>query len=185
MSDRQRNSRRISSPTNMDLFEATPGSYSANELPSVRELQRMFTTYNKVYFDGKLPRVKIVYSKRLTSAGIYYPHKREIRISEKYHRIFPEEVYDTLKHEMIHIIHLKHNAAFKAIANRIGASLRANSHPALQRPPKYVYVCPECRTEYPRQRRLRNASCGKCSRHGYDKRFKLILKKNLQQAARQ
>jgi SprT-like protein len=185
MSDTKRKSQQVTSPTNLDLFDTTPGSYSAEDLPSIRELQRMYSVYNKVYFNGRLPRVRICYSKRMTSAGIYYAHKKEIRISEKYHRIFPEEVYDTLKHEMIHVIHLKHNAAFKAIALRIGASLRANSHPDLQRPPKYVYICPECHTEYPRQRRLRNASCGKCSGRKYDRRFKLVLKKQLQQAARQ
>jgi predicted SprT family Zn-dependent metalloprotease len=110
-------------------------------------------------------------------AGGYFPDKNEIRISVKYHTFFPDEVYDTLKHEMIHIVHFKHDAAFKRMARRIGASIRANEHPALRRRPRYIYICPGCFAEYPRQKRLRMASCGKCSKGKFDPRYKLILKK--------
>jgi predicted SprT family Zn-dependent metalloprotease len=144
----------------------------------------MFDIYNQQYFDGKLPKVKIRYSKRMLAAGGYFPRKREIRISEKYHTYFPDEVYDTLKHEMIHIIHLKHDKQFKEIARRIGASLRANEHPDLRRPPRYLYVCPHCRTEYPRHKRLRMASCGKCSKGKFDAKYKLVLKKSFKKAAK-
>ncbi|MBI4879085.1 MAG: hypothetical protein HY812_05410 [Planctomycetes bacterium] len=41
-------------------------------------------------------------------------------------------------------------------------------------PPRYVYECPACGERYPRQRRLRMASCGSCS-STYDGRFKLRL----------
>ncbi len=41
-------------------------------------------------------------------------------------------------------------------------------------PPRYVYQCPACGERYPRQRRLRMASCGSCS-SSYDGRFKLRL----------
>ncbi len=147
------------------------------ELPSVADLYSLFDRYNWMYFDGGLPRPIIEYSKRMTSAGAYLPGRRLIRIGLKYHKIFPEEITDTLKHEMLHIIHLKHDAAFKAEASRIGASLRAKSHPALRRPPRYVYICDSCGSEYPRQKRLRMASCGTCSRGGrFDRRFKLRLK---------
>lgn len=172
------------SPANYDIFEAVANCESASELPSVDELYRMFAIYNRQYFNGKLPRVKIVYSRRMLAAGGYFPAKKEIRISEKYHTIFPEEVYDTLKHEMIHLVHMKHNAAFKRTARRIGASVRANEHPELRRPPRYIYICPVCGTEYPRNKRLRMASCGSCSRNGFDARYKLILKKKLTRAAK-
>ncbi|MCP4683862.1 MAG: hypothetical protein GY867_00285 [bacterium] len=149
----------------------------ATELPSVAELYSLFDRYNWMYFEGALPRPSVEYSPRMTSAGAYLPGRRLIRMGLKYHRIFPEEIADTLKHEMIHIIHLKHDAAFKAEASRIGASLRAKSHPSLRRPPRYIYVCDNCGCEYPRQKRLRMASCGTCSTGGrYDRRFKLRLK---------
>jgi len=164
---------------NYDLFERSEAPSTVGELPSVDELRRMFDIYNREYFDGVLPQVKIRYSKRMMIAGGYFPERKEIRISVKYHTYFPDEVYDTLKHEMIHILHFKHDAAFKKIARRIGASLRANDHPDLRKPPRYIYICPHCLTEYPRQKRLRMASCGRCSKGKFDPLFKLILKKRL------
>ncbi|HUV31576.1 MAG TPA: SprT-like domain-containing protein [Acidobacteriota bacterium] len=147
------------------------------ELPSVPELYRLFDRYNWMYFDGKLPRARIEYSKRMSSAGSYTPEEKLIRMGRKYHGVFPGEVSDTLKHEMIHLLHIQHNDAFKAEAARIGASVRAKAHPSLRKPPRYIYVCRHCGREYPRQRRLRMASCGHCSRAGrFDPRFKLKLK---------
>ncbi len=164
---------------NYDLFDDTQQFSTTTELPSVEELQRMFDIYNREYFDGKLPRMRIRYSKRMLIAGGYFPDRKEIRISVKYHTYFPDEVYDTLKHEMIHLLHFRHDTAFKKMARRIGASLRANDHPALRKPPRYIYICPNCFTEYPRQKRLRMASCGRCSKGKFDPRFKLVLKKRL------
>ncbi len=146
-------------------------------LPDLNELYRMFDIYNRQYFDGQLPNVIILWSKRMLAAGAYYIQKKEIRLSVKYHQIFPDEVYDTLKHEMIHILHPRHDAPFKEIALRIGASVRANAHPSLRRPPKYLYYCPDCRTEYPRSKRFRMASCGRCSKGRYDERYKLKLER--------
>ncbi len=146
-------------------------------LPSVAELYRMFDQFNLIYFGGKLPPTVIEYSTRMRSAGSYTPGRRLIRIGRKYHELFPGEISDTLKHEMIHIVHFRHNAAFKAEAARIGASLKARPHPDLLRPPKYIYFCPECGREYPRQRRLRMASCGYCTKgKSFDSRYKLRLR---------
>lgn len=151
---------------------------SSTGLPPVEELYRMFDRFNWIYFEGRLPKVKIEYSTRMTSAGSYTPQRRLIRIGRKYHQVFPEELADTLKHEMIHLRHFRHGSAFKAEAARVGASVRAKSHPSLQKPPRYVYECPRCGREYPRQKRLRMASCGVCtSGRRFDPRFKLKLKK--------
>ena len=147
-------------------------------LPDEKELARRFEVFNWMYFKGKLPKVRIEYSNRMTSAGSYTPSGKVIKIGRKYHEIFPEDINDTLKHEMIHILHFRHDRAFKREAERIGASLRARAHPALQRPPRFVYYCEHCGMRYPRQKRLRMASCGQCSKGGrYDERFKLKLMK--------
>ncbi len=152
-------------------------------LPTLSELYHMFDHYNWLYFEGKLPRVIIEYSTRMSSAGSYTPGKRLIRISRKYHCLFPEDLADTLKHEMIHILHLRHDAAFKREADRIGASLRARTHPLLRKSPRYIYMCPGCGREYPRQKRMRMSSCGECSASGkFDIRYKLRL---IRSAARQ
>lgn len=157
----------------MTVEPQVPG---ADELPDISELYRMFDQYNWLYFRGKLPKVRIEYSGRMTSAGSYSATSRLIKIGRKYHQVFPDDLSDTLKHEMIHIKYPHHGAAFKKEAARVGASVQARIHPNLQRPPRYVYVCPRCRVEYPRQKRLRMASCGDCSRGGrFDPRFKLVL----------
>ena len=157
-------------------LDLSPGELT-NELPSVDELYRLFDRYNWMYFDGRLPRVKIEYSNRMLSAGAYYVREKLIKIGRKYHQVFPQDIVDTLKHEMIHIIHFRHDAAFKKEAKRIGASVKAQYHPSLRKPARYVYECPGCRMEYPRQKRVRMASCGKCSYRGrFDPRFKLRLK---------
>lgn len=144
--------------------------------PKARELYLMFDRYNLIYFDGKLPRVTIEYSSRMNSAGSYQPNQKLIKIGRKYHELFPEDLPDTLKHEMIHIIHFYHDADFKAEAKRIGATVKARAHPSLRRAPKYTYICENCGTEYPRQKMLRMASCGDCSPgRRYDRRFKLKL----------
>ena len=160
-------------------LEDRDGKRPAALLPTQDELYRLFERYNWMFFDGKLSRPRIEFSSRMTSAGAYVPSEQLIKIGRKYHEIFPEELTDTLKHEMIHINHIKHDAAFKAEARRLGTSVTAKSHPALQRPPRYVYFCKDCGIEYPRQRRLRMASCGTCSKGGeFDSRYKLQLKRS-------
>lgn len=145
-------------------------------LPEVEELYRQFDIFNMVHFKGKLPRVRIKYSDRMLIAGSYTPSQRIIKIGRKYHEIFREEIEDTLLHEMIHIIYPNHDARFKALAHRLGVSIKARAHPDLRAPYKYLYVCPVCGKEYPRRKRYRMASCGICSRgHGFDPRCKLVL----------
>ncbi len=154
-----------------------------SELPTEEELAHLFDRYNWTYFGGKLPKPRIEYSSRMTTAGAFYPNQKLIKIGRKYHELFPEEVADTLKHEMIHLVNLKHDAVFKAEAARVGASVKARSHPSLRKPPRYLYECPGCGMEYPRQKRLILASCGQCSPSGkYDDRFKLRLKSSRKQS---
>ena len=143
------------------------------------QLVELFDRYNWIYFGGQLSAAQVIWSTRMMTAGSYSPSDRTIRIGRKYHDIFPEELADTLKHEMIHIKHLNHDAAFKREATRIGASLRAKPHESLRKPARYLYGCPSCGIDYPRQKRIRMASCGHCSKGRFDRRFKLTLKKSL------
>lgn len=178
---------RASRALNYDLFGRIGNHFNGSssksngdsELPAVASLYQLFDRFNFLYFKGMLPPPKIEYSNRLTCAGSYNLDLRIIKISRKYHRLFPEEIEDTLKHEMIHLLHYKHNAAFKTEAKRIGASLMAKTHPSLRRQPKYLYTCPACGLEYPRQKRLHMSSCGDCSENKkYDEHFKLKLLKS-------
>jgi predicted SprT family Zn-dependent metalloprotease len=145
-------------------------------LPDINSLYRMFDTYNDELFKRRLPRVRISYSNRMLIAGSYTPALREIKLGRKYHKIFPDDLSDTLKHEMIHIIYPRHDRKFKALAARLKVSLKARAHPDLRGPYKYLYICPSCGREYPRRKRFRMASCGICSRgNRFDPKFKLRL----------
>lgn len=191
---RKKVSKKLARFVNRDLFEGSLGvglertpvfdhlaeklKEAPEKLPTLAELYRLFDMYNLLHFDGLLPKVKIVYSTRMLAAGSCAPYDNEIRIGVRYHQIFPHELEDTLIHEMIHLIHPGHDSAFKKMARRLGVSVHANSHPELSRPPKYLYQCPGCLREYPRQKRLRLTSCGHCSGDRYDERFKLRLLKS-------
>lgn len=163
-----------------DLFQdrsnATVIKPSEVNLPPVALLYRKFDEINREYFDGRLPVTKIAYSGRMLIAGSYTPSNKIIKIGRRYHEIFPDEIEDTLRHEMIHILYPNHDRNFKAWAKKLGASLKARSHPLLRSDFKYLYICPVCGREYPRRKRLRMASCGVCSKgHRFDARFKLKL----------
>ncbi|HSG98787.1 MAG TPA: SprT-like domain-containing protein [candidate division Zixibacteria bacterium] len=181
-------SKQLARALNRDLFEGALGvalespaapsrafAKPPDKLPSLAELYRLFDMYNLVHFDGNLPRVKLTYSARMLAAGSCAPYDKEIRIGVRYHQLFPEDLDDTLIHEMIHLIHPTHDRDFKRVANRLGVSVYARSHPDLRRPPKYLYECPGCQRRYPRQKRLRLTSCGMCSGSRYNERFKLRL----------
>lgn len=144
-------------------------------LPDEDELQRMFSRINFQYFSGRLPEVKIEWSNRLRMAGKYLINDRIIRLGRRYHEHFPQEVEDTLKHEMIHILYPDHGRLFRAEAVRIGASRYARDYPGARMSYKYIYACPACGQKYYRRKRYRMVSCGYCSNNGYDERFKLRL----------
>jgi len=146
------------------------------KLPNVAELEKLFDRFNWQFFQGRLKRPRIEYSTRLKAAGSWSPSENLIRIGRPYHEIFPDDINDTLKHEMIHLLHMRHNRQFRQEAQRIGTSVRARYHPDLKRPPRFIYACSKCGRNYPRQKRLVMASCGYCSDRGkYDQRYKLKL----------
>lgn len=152
-------------------------SRTKSSLPSIETVSIWFDEINQEYFEGKLPKVSIIYSARMRAAGSYTPSQKTIRLGIPYHELFPEQLRDTLKHEMIHILNPTHDQLFKAEAARIGASRYATSHPSLRRPAKFLYHCPQCSLEYPRRKRLRMAHCGKCAkRDGLAKSNKLVLR---------
>lgn len=148
------------------------------KLLRIEELYNLFNDFNARYFEGLLPPVKIAYSERMLIAGSYSISEKIIRIGKRYHEIFPDEIEDTLKHEMIHILDSSHGRNFKSIAKKIGASLKARAHPDLRLPAKYFYECPVCGRVYRRRKKLIMASCGSCSRGGkFDADCKLKLLK--------
>lgn len=165
---------------NLDLFfdfgKTAPKRQDSSELlPDSKALQYMYGRLNWKYFNGRLPRVQIEWSSRMLAAGKFYLGRNLIRLGKKYHEYYPEDIEDTLKHEMLHILYPNHGKIFKVEAKRIGASLHAREFTGGRSPYKYIYICPICHEKYYRHRYIRTASCGICSAGGYDKRFKLKL----------
>jgi len=156
----------------IDLFEP-----DLRRLPSTAELALLFNRLNGKYFNNQLPPAQVGWSTRLRIAGNCRPDDREIRLSVSYHLHFPEEIEHTLLHEMLHLLYPTHDTAFRQAAERLGVSMNCRDYPGVHPRSRYVYICPECRTVYHRQKRA-DISCGKCSGHAYDPRFRLVLQKS-------
>jgi predicted SprT family Zn-dependent metalloprotease len=161
----------------LDYYKYVPESHSneGNSLPENDVLYMMFESINYKYFNSALPQVLIEWSTRMRAAGKYYLGSKIIRLGRRYHEYYPNEVEDTLKHEMLHILYPNHGKVFKREAERIGTSRHAKAYPGGRSPHKYIYVCSSCGQKYHRHKRLRMASCGKCSNKGFDARYKLKL----------
>jgi predicted SprT family Zn-dependent metalloprotease len=165
--------------TQPDLFSAV-----SIALPDEAELRRRFRAFNDEFFDGALPDAKVRWSNRMRIAGTCNHVQRIISLSRPYHEHFPHDVDDTLKHEMIHLIHHGHDAVFKREAERVGASVHCREYPGLHPRARIVYLCPGCDAVFHRTRKER-LFCGKCSRGRHDTRFELVLRPPAtQQAAR-
>ncbi|MDE3118233.1 MAG: SprT-like domain-containing protein [Nitrospirota bacterium] len=136
---------------------------------------------NLRYFDGGLPPIEIVWSRRLTaSAGLFVSHggpralpaglrRRRIRLSAPLLRdgspVAEREVLATLAHEMIHqwqfdILKRRpnHGPDFRRKMedmNRagLGVTVRHDLTEAVQRLAKYAWRCLDCGRTYERQRR--------------------------------
>ncbi|HEX9751030.1 MAG TPA: SprT-like domain-containing protein [candidate division Zixibacteria bacterium] len=157
-------------PSQVDLFAPKPIL-----LPDEAELAGRFAQFNAVHFDGTLPPAIVRWSLRMRIAGSCDYEHRIITLSRLYHLHFPEEIDDTLKHEMIHLVFHRHDAVFAAEARRVGASLHCREYDGLHPRARYVYICPNCRTLFPRSRRER-LYCGRCCPRRIDPRFELVLR---------
>lgn len=170
---------------NYDLFRTDPEEEFQNRIrsglffPAESDLAILLNALNRKYFGGDLPDVTIEWSSRMKHAGKCIANDNIIRLGRDYHEHYPEDIVDTLKHEMIHIRLPDHSSRFKEEAKRIGASMYAKNYPGMLRGMKYMYVCPVCNLSYPSRKMHRNRSCGPCSKGKYDSRFKLKFVKRL------
>jgi predicted SprT family Zn-dependent metalloprotease len=75
----------------------------------------------------------------------------QIRISKPYHDAFPEELEDTMLHEMIHLKYHKHDKKFYKEMERIqkegGTVHRRLLHTLRDVAPKHIYKCASCSHE--------------------------------------
>jgi len=170
---------------NYDLFLSDPEEEFLSKIrggfffPTESDLSELFDELNRKYFDGRLPKAKIEWSSRMKHAGKCLSRNLIIRLGHDYHKYYPEDIVDTLKHEMIHIRIPNHGQKFKEEARRIGASRYAKNYPGLLRGMKYLYACPVCGEIYPSRKLFKERSCGRCSKGRYDPHYKLKFVKRL------
>jgi predicted SprT family Zn-dependent metalloprotease len=121
-------------------------------LPEVADLQLMFAQFNYTYFDGEIPAHEISYNNRFSNVAgriTYKPPK--IELSPKHLSGKPEQLRETLLHEMIHAWLFArnenpgHTARFKKKMRELG--LRSIYHdlgtapPLNENPKRYILRC--------------------------------------------
>ena len=134
-----------------------------------------FHRLNAAHFEGRLTLPEIVLSTRKTFGGYYQPSRHRIVLSwQAYLEHGLPETMNTFRHEVAHIVHPNHSAAFWRVALMLGATQKYASPPRKVRSPRYVYACPACGKRIERRRLLRAASCAACDR-AYNPRYALQL----------
>jgi predicted SprT family Zn-dependent metalloprotease len=155
------------------------------------QFQDLWQRLNDRHFDGRLPPIEIVWSRRLTSsAGMFVSHvgprspassdahRRLIRLSSPLLQQEPhDELVSTLAHEMIHqwqfdVLKRRPNHGHDfcrkmAAMNRDGLHITVHHalEEAVQRLTRYAWRCQRCGRAYERQRRTIRPShhrCGAC-----------------------
>ena len=134
-----------------------------------------FHRLNAAHFEGRLTLPEIVLSTRKTFGGYYQPSRHRIVLSwQAYTEHGLPETLNTFRHEVAHIVHPNHRAAFWEVAFALGATQRYASPPHVIRARRYIYACPACGRRIERRRRLRAASCAACDR-AYNPKYALQL----------
>lgn len=147
-----------------------------------------FDELNSEYFGGRLYRPKIIFCNRSTG-GYYNKTRHTIGISLAMTVEFGEpEFFETLLHEIAHILVASHSPKFYEVLRAIGGSgkkapltllLRAKRERYTETHYPVVVYCPSClrQSRYKTRRALRyacRACCNKYTGGKYDERFKLI-----------
>lgn len=150
------------------------------EIRRLTELLRgEFERLNATHLDGKYRCPIIEFSVRKSFGGYYQKQKHRIVLSwQAYLEHGWDEVLNTFRHEVAHIVHLHHKPPFWELAYRLGVTKKYAENPKVpkKRAGKvYVYACPSCGAEVKRRRRLRMSSCARCDK-AFNPRFKLKLK---------
>jgi len=147
---------------------------------------RSFEEINRKHFQDVLPRPKIIFCNRATG-GYYNKTRHTIGISFAMTIEHGEkEFFETLKHEIAHIVVQSHSPRFYEVLRSIGGSgrkapvtilLKAKRDRFLTEHYQVRVRCPECKKEYRyRTRRALRYACRPCCEKfaggKFDARFK-------------
>jgi predicted SprT family Zn-dependent metalloprotease len=143
-------------------------------LPDVAELQLMFAQYNFLHFDGELPTYRIGYNARFSNlAGRITYKPPTIELSPKHLVGKPDDLRETLLHEMIHAwLHAKglppgHTPTFKRKMKELGLSSiyhdLGKPAPLNESTKRYILRCDTCSMELLRKKKPSpNLICARC-----------------------
>jgi len=136
-----------------ERMKAIKERYENKYLRTVQEIKNIdlwskFVKFNKKYFNQELELETLKWSKRLTrSAGNCSRSKSTIKLSVDYHRKYPEDIDNTLVHEMIHLVASGHKGKFKREmqrVNRIAGERLVTINSKERARANHVAYCPTC-----------------------------------------
>ena len=139
-------------------------------------------------------RVQVEWSSRLRSAaGRAEYRSARVLLNHRLCAHGAEEIDRTLRHELAHLLAqfragrrrvAPHGAEWRHACADLGIAGESRCHtlpfPVRRQPLRYLYLCPACKRDFPRTRRLKRttaclACCGAFNRGEYDDRFRLRL----------
>jgi predicted SprT family Zn-dependent metalloprotease len=170
-------SAQLTSSPNQTIIQPSLFSFRQTPAEVLRALQAEFDRLNAHHFKGELKVPVIDLSRRKSFGGYYQPGRHRIVLSwQAYEEHGWEEILNTFRHEVAHIVHFNHSRAFWDLAYQIGVTKRYASRPLKQprTPHRYVYECAVCHRRVYRNRRMRKSSCGSCDKV-YNPAFPLKL----------
>ena len=96
---------------------------------TLQDVNKLYDDYNKEYFEGSLPKVRIFFNGRIKrSMGYFDRMHNSLALSKRFltNEFIPQALEDTLLHEMIHVWQVKvlglngdHRKTFHTMANTI------------------------------------------------------------------
>ena len=139
-------------------------------------------------------QIEVEWNPRLrTCAGRADYRRKRISLNPLLHQHGVEEIERTFLHELAHLLAqfrsgrkciLPHGTEWRKACEDLGIADEKRCHtlpfPVRRRNARFLYLCPNCRREFPRVRAIRRAvACLPCcraySKGRFDKRFKLKL----------
>ena len=142
----------------------------------------------------KLAReIRVEWNPRMRSAAGRADSRRKLISLNPPLKDHGDEIDRTLRHELAHLLAqfrvgrrriAPHGPEWREACRDLGIAdeVRCHNLPFAARtfPPRYVYVCPNCKEKFPRVRRIRRAiaclaCCRKHNRGDFDPRFRLKL----------
>lgn len=129
----------------------------------IQDIIQLYNDYRKLYFNNRLPKAnRITFEwtnnkQSIGSCGKDTINTFTIRLSKPYHSFFPDELGDTLLHEMIHLRVSNHSKKFYDEMKRI-QSLGGNVHRYTQHSLRDVLAgfCFECDCCHKQSKSFRN-----------------------------